>query len=55
MSKYDLDLNGDYFLLVSKQTPFIASDSCGTPQNKLKVSFSEMTNQNSCKPGGGCC
>jgi hypothetical protein len=55
IGKYDLDFNGNNFVLVSKQTACLASDSCGIPQDKLKVSLSEMTNQNSCKPGGGCC
>jgi hypothetical protein len=55
IGKYDLDFNGNNFVLVSKQTAYLASDSCGIPQDKLKVSLSEMTNQNSCKPGGGCC
>jgi hypothetical protein len=55
IGKYDLDFNGNNFVLVSKQTACLASESCGIPQDKLKVSLSEMTNQNSCKPGGGCC
>ena len=55
IGKYDLDFNGKNFVLVSKQTACLASDSCGIPQDKLMVSLSEMGNQNSCKPGGGCC
>ena len=53
MGKYDLDFNGNYFLLVSKLTACLASDSCVISQDKLKVSLSEMTNQNSCKHVGG--
>jgi hypothetical protein len=55
IGKYDLDFNEKTFVLVSKQTACLASDSCGIPQDKLKLSLSEVTNQNSCKPGGGCC
>lgn len=55
IGKYDLGFNGENFVLVSKQTACLASDSCGIPIDKLKVSLSELTNQNTCKPGGGCC
>ena len=55
IGKYDLDFNGKTFVLVSKQTACLASDSCGIPDDKLKTNLSAMTNQNSCKPGGGCC
>lgn len=55
IGKFDLDFNGKYFVLVSKQTACLASDACGIPQEKMKVNLSEIQNQNSCKPGGGCC
>ena len=55
IGKYDLDFNGKNFVLVSKQTACLASDACGIPQDKLKVNLAEVTTQNSCKPGGGCC
>lgn len=55
IGKYDLDFNGKTFVLVPKQTACLASDSCGIPPEKLKRNLSELTNQNSCKPGGGCC
>ncbi len=55
IGKYDLGFNGENFVLISKQTACLASDSCGIPKDKLKVSLSELTNQNTCKPGGGCC
>ncbi len=55
IGKYDLDFDGKTFVLVSKQTACLASDSCGIPPEKLKRNLSEVTNQNSCKPGGGCC
>jgi hypothetical protein len=55
IGKYDLDFNGKNFVLVSKQTACLASDSCGIPKDKLKVNLAEVSTQNSCKPGGGCC
>jgi hypothetical protein len=55
IGKYDLDFNGKNFILVSKQTACLASDSCGIPKEKLKVNLAEISTQNSCKPGGGCC
>jgi len=55
IGKNDLDFNGKNFVLVSKKTACLASDACGIPQEKLKVNLAEVTTQNSCKPGGGCC
>ncbi|HVA99588.1 MAG TPA: DUF6428 family protein [Bacteroidia bacterium] len=55
IGKYDLAFNGQNFVLISKQTACLASDSCGVPKDKRKVNLSEMNTQNSCKPGGGCC
>jgi len=55
IGKFDLDFNGKHFVLVSKKTACLASDACGIPQEKMKVNLSEIQNQNSCKPGGGCC
>ena len=55
IGKYDLEFNGKSFVLVSKRTACLASDACGIPQEKQKVNLSEVTPQNSCKPGGGCC
>jgi hypothetical protein len=57
IGKYGLDFNGKEFLLVNKNTNCLASDKCGIPQEKLKVSLSDLQNQKSscCTPGGGCC
>ena len=44
IGKYDLGYNGKNFVLVAKQTACLASDSCGIPQEKLKVNLSEMNN-----------
>lgn len=55
IGKYDLAFNGKNFLLVAKQTACLASDHCGVPQEKQKVGLLETADQNTCKPGGGCC
>ena len=55
IGRYGLAYNGENFVLVSKQTACLATDSCGIPQEKLKVNLSAATVQNSCKPGTGCC
>lgn len=55
IGKYDLDFNGENFVLVSKQTACLAAESCGIPNEKLKINLAEVITQNSCKPSGGCC
>jgi Family of unknown function (DUF6428) len=55
IGKYNLEFNGKSFVLVSKHTACLAADACGISQEKLKVNLAEVTAQNSCKPGGGCC
>ncbi len=55
IGKYELEYNGKNFVLVSKQTACLAADSCGIPQEKLKVNLAEVSTQNSCSPGSGCC
>ncbi len=55
IGKYDLDFNGQHFILVSKQTACLASDNCGIPQEKLKVNLAGVAAQNACTPGGSCC
>lgn len=56
IGKYGLSFNGKEFVLTSKQTNCLASDSCGIPAEKLKVNLSELTTKQACcAPGGGCC
>ncbi|NOT37995.1 MAG: hypothetical protein HOP11_11510 [Saprospiraceae bacterium] len=55
IGKYALDFDGTNFILLPKQTNCLASDSCGIPQEKLKMNLSDLTIQSSCKPGGSCC
>ncbi|TRX39030.1 DUF6428 family protein [Flavobacterium restrictum] len=56
IGKYDLDFDGNTFLLVNKKTACLALNQCGIPAQKPNVILSEIKNQsNSCTPGGGCC
>ena len=55
IGKYHLAFNGTNFVLVSTQTACLASDSCGIPQEKLKVNLASIAGENKCKPGGNCC
>ncbi len=56
IGKYDLDFNGENFLLLNKKTACLASDQCGVPTAKPKIKLSEIKNQtNCCTPGGSCC
>ncbi|PWN68989.1 hypothetical protein C1631_013030 [Chryseobacterium phosphatilyticum] len=57
IGKYDLDFNGKAFVLKNKTTACLAQDACGIPEEKQKISLSELsTNQSSCCiPNSGCC
>lgn len=53
IGKYDLDFNGENFVLTSKQTACLAQDKCGIPADKLKIA--QLKVSTSCTPGGDCC
>lgn len=57
IGKYDLDFNGNTFVLKNKATACLAQDACGIPSEKQNKSLSELTaNQSSsCTPNSGCC
>jgi len=57
IGKYNLDFNGEYFVLMNTQTDCLAKDKCGIPTSKPKVQLADFsgTNANACEPGGGCC
>jgi len=55
IGKYDLGFNGRNFILLSKKTACLASDSCGIPKEQQKESAPELHTQNACTPGSGCC
>jgi hypothetical protein len=57
IGKYDLDFNGNTFVLKNKTTACLAQDACGIPSEKEKKSLSALiVNQSSCcTPNSGCC
>ena len=57
IGKYGLEFNGTNFLLTAKHTNCLASDKCGIPAEKLKVSLADLSasKQACCTPGSGCC
>ncbi|REC47515.1 DUF6428 family protein [Chryseobacterium pennipullorum] len=54
IGKYDLNFNGNHFILRNKQTACLANDACGIPTEKQKVKLSELNNA-CCAPNSGCC
>lgn len=57
IGRYALDMQNENFVLVNKQTNCLASDKCGIPPEKLKVSLVDLgsTKASCCTPGSGCC
>ncbi len=52
IGKFDLDFNGNHFVLKNKTTTCLAEDACGIPTEKQKKNLSELT---TCSPNSGCC
>jgi hypothetical protein len=57
IGKYDLDFDGEIFLLKNKTTACLAPDACGVPSQKKKINLAELpvNNAGSCTPNSGCC
>ena len=59
IGKYDLDFRNGAFQLVAKQTACLASDQCGVPPQKQKVSLASLTqvgdSNSCCGPSSKCC
>ncbi|RKT01325.1 DUF6428 family protein [Chryseobacterium defluvii] len=57
IGKYDLDFNGENFVLKNKMTACLANDACGVPSQKQKVNLGELAHQQNscCAPDSGCC
>jgi len=56
IGKYDLDFDGNDFVLLNKQTACLAQDACGiTAKPKVSLQMLGKNDVNSCTPGGGCC
>ena len=60
IGKFDLDFDGENFLLTAKQTACLAQDACGIPAGaaKPKISLAVLGSTSAeacCIPDGGCC
>lgn len=56
IGKFGLAFDGKDFLLTAKHTACLASDACGIPAEKQKLSLRELTTASACcTPGSGCC
>ncbi|MFC6096564.1 DUF6428 family protein [Flavobacterium qiangtangense] len=49
IGKYDLEFNGENFILKNKTTACLAQDACGISENQITIKSSE------CSPNSGCC
>ncbi len=56
IGKFGLDYANGNFQLTKKETTCLAIDSCGIPNEKLKVTIGEWKEKMvSCAPNSGCC
>jgi len=56
IGKYHVEFAGGHFMLRSTVTDCLAKDKCGIPQEKQRVSLSDIGKQKSaCTPESGCC
>lgn len=58
IGKYGLESNGAHFLLTQLHTDCLAKSQCGVPQEKQKISLSNLSpkvESACCTPGSGCC
>ena len=56
IGKYDLDFNGNHFVLLNKQTACLAQDQCRIPTEKQKIKLSDINvEQSCCTPNRSCC
>lgn len=54
IGKYDLEFDGQTFVLVPKRTACLASENCGTGVANEKTNVS-VNDTNCCAPNGSCC
>jgi hypothetical protein len=57
IGKYSIEMQGNNFVLIAKQTDCLAKIKCNIPQAKQKLQLGELVtaNEGCCTPGGGCC
>lgn len=54
IGKFNLDYDGNNFLLINALTDCLAKDKCGIPTEKPRIRLSNL-GANSCDPKSGCC
>lgn len=54
IERYELDFDGEKFLLTTKHTDCLAPDKCGISVVEANVNVTDSRNP-SCTPGSGCC
>jgi hypothetical protein len=56
IGKYDLDFDGNNFILKAKRTACLANDACGVSEQPAKPALINLAAAvNTCAPGGTCC
>lgn len=57
IGKYDLEFNGDHFVLKNKATACLAQDACGIPADSREGTLVTVpiSASSCCTPGGDCC
>ncbi len=56
IGRYDLEFNGQNFVLKNKTTACLAQDACGIPaKQKIQLTQLNSDSANSCSPNSGCC
>ena len=58
IGKYGLEAGTENFMLTQLKTDCLAKDNCGIPQEKPKISLSNLSpkaEEACCAPGSGCC
>ncbi|WP_374172545.1 DUF6428 family protein [Flavobacterium tructae] len=54
IGRYDLEFNGNHFVLKNKVTACLAQDACGIQSSSGFIELNK-DNTNSCSPNSGCC
>jgi hypothetical protein len=57
IGRYNIEKQGNNFVLIAKQTDCLAKIKCNIPQAKQQLRLGELANVNEgcCTPGGNCC
>ena len=57
IGKYSIEMQGNNFVLIAKQTDCLAKIKCNIPQAKQKLQLGELVtaNEGCCTPGASCC